>query len=69
MATEGHARGGKKKHQQQENATRDKKLAKIRAMMDELALQVQHDTKSQWVYEWPMKRKVKWPVRELVARR
>jgi hypothetical protein len=63
MATEGHARGGKKIHQQQENAARDKELAEIRARMDELALWVQQDTKSRWVYEWPMKTKVKWPVR------
>jgi hypothetical protein len=38
MTTEGHARGGKKNHQQQENAARDKELAEIRARMDELAL-------------------------------
>jgi hypothetical protein len=36
MTTEGHAHGGKKKCQQQENTTWDKELAKIRARMDEL---------------------------------
>jgi hypothetical protein len=41
MTTEGHARDGKKIHQQWENAARDKELAKIRARMDELALQMQ----------------------------
>jgi hypothetical protein len=37
--------------------------------MDELALQMQQNAKSRWVYEWPMKMKVKWPVKELVAKR
>jgi hypothetical protein len=69
MATEGHAHGGKKIHQQQENIARDKELAEIRESMDEIALWVQHNTKSIWVYECPMKMKVKWSVRELVVRR
>jgi hypothetical protein len=69
MATEGHAHGGKKNHQQQENAARDKELAEIRARMDELALRMQQNAKSRWVYEWPMKTKEKWPVRELMAKR
>jgi hypothetical protein len=30
---------------------------------------MQQDSKSQWVYEWPMKTKVKWPVKELLAQR
>jgi hypothetical protein len=25
--------------------------------------------RTHWVYEWPMKTKVKWPVKELLARR
>jgi hypothetical protein len=38
--------------------------------MDELELQVQQEAKSHWVYEWPMKKaKIKWPVKELKARR
>jgi hypothetical protein len=69
MTTEGHAHGGKKIHQQQENTEWDKELAEIRARMDELELQMQQDARSRWVYEWPMKTKVKWPVKELVAKR
>jgi hypothetical protein len=69
MATEGHGRGGKKNHQQQEKVEMDKELVEIRARMDELALRMQQDAKSRWVYEWPMKTKVKWPVRELMAKR
>jgi hypothetical protein len=37
--------------------------------MEILSLQMQQDAISHWVYEWPMKRKVKWPVMELVAKR
>jgi hypothetical protein len=47
----------------------DKELAEIRVRMEELALQMQQDGRSHWVYEWPMKTKVKWPVREMLARR
>jgi hypothetical protein len=47
----------------------DKELTEIRARMEELAFQMQQDAKSRWVYEWPMKTKVKWPVKELLARR
>jgi deoxycytidylate deaminase len=69
MATEGHRRDGKKIHQQPSKDEMDKELAEIRARMEELALQMQQDARSHWVYEWPMKMKVKWPVRELLARR
>jgi len=48
----------------------DEELTNIRARMDELAFWMQHDARSRWIYEWPMKKtKVKWLVRELVARR
>jgi hypothetical protein len=47
----------------------DKDLTKIRARMEELALQMRQDARSRWVYEWPMKTKVKWPVREMLAKR
>jgi hypothetical protein len=41
----------------------------MRARMDELAFEMQQNSKSRWVYEWPMKMKEKWPVKELMARR
>jgi hypothetical protein len=47
----------------------DKELIEVRARMEDLALQVQQNTKTHWVYEWPMRRKVKWPVKELMIRR
>jgi hypothetical protein len=37
--------------------------------MEILALQMHQNAKSRWVYEWPMKTKIKWLVRGLVARR
>jgi hypothetical protein len=47
----------------------DKELAKIRSRMEELALRMQQDARTHWVYEWPLRRKAKWPVKELLARR
>jgi hypothetical protein len=69
MATEGHGCGGKKNHQQQRKDEMDKELTEIRARMEELAFQMQQDAKSRWVYEWPMKTKVKWPVKEIVGQK
>jgi hypothetical protein len=82
MATEGHKCGGNKIHQQQENTCDgkknchqpskdevDKELTEIRARMEILALHMQKNAESRWVYEWPMKTKVKWPVKELLAKR
>jgi hypothetical protein len=47
----------------------DKELTEIRARMEELALRVQQNAKTHWVYEWPLRRKAKWPVKKLLARR
>jgi hypothetical protein len=68
MATEGHGCGGKKNHQQQRKDEMDKELAEIRARMEELALRVQQNAKTHWVYEWPLRRKAKWPVKKLLAK-
>jgi hypothetical protein len=46
----------------------DKELAEIRERMEELALRVQQNAKTHWVYEWPLRRKAKWPVKKLLAR-
>jgi hypothetical protein len=69
MATEGHGCGGKKNHQQQRKDEMDKELTEVRARMEELALRVQQNAKTHWVYEWPLRRKAKWPVKKLLARR
>jgi hypothetical protein len=69
MATEGHEHGGRGDHQQMSKAEIDKELTEIRARMEELALKMQQSAKARWVYEWPMKKKVKWPVKELLAKR
>jgi hypothetical protein len=37
--------------------------------MEVLALWQQQNGKLRWVYEWPMKKKVKWPVKELLSKR
>jgi hypothetical protein len=37
--------------------------------MEKLAFKMQQDAKVHWVYEWPMKKKVKWPIQEIVGQR
>jgi hypothetical protein len=39
----------------------------MNARMDELALEMQQNTRPRWVYEWPMKTKIKWPVKQLMV--
>jgi hypothetical protein len=69
MATEGQGCGHREDHKQQRKDEMDKELAEIRARMEELALRMHQDAKPHWVYEWPMKTKVKWPVKEFLAKR
>jgi hypothetical protein len=47
----------------------DLELAKVRERIEKLALQMQPNTKTHWVYEWPLRRKEKWPDKKLLARR
>jgi hypothetical protein len=46
----------------------DKELTKIRVRMEEISLQMQRDAKTHGVYEWPLRRKAKWPVKKLLAK-
>jgi hypothetical protein len=46
----------------------DQELIEISGSMEKLALKMKQDAKVHWVYEWTMKKKVKWPVKELLAR-
>jgi hypothetical protein len=69
MATKCHMSAGKKNPEMMSEAEWDEELAEMNARMDELALEMQQNTRSRWVYEWPMKTKIKWPVKELMARR
>jgi len=36
--------------------------------MENIAFKTKHDAKVHWVYEWPMKKKVKWLINKLLAR-
>jgi hypothetical protein len=36
--------------------------------MENLAFKMQQDAKVHWVYEWPMKKKVKWPIKKFLAK-
>jgi hypothetical protein len=69
MATEGHGRGHWEDWKKKRNPKMDLELAEIRARMEELARQVHQNAKTHWVYEWPLRRKAKWPVKKLLARR
>jgi len=46
----------------------DLQFTEIRERMERLAFKMQQDAKAHWVYEWPMKKNVKWPVKTLLAR-
>ena len=69
MATEGRRYAGRKNSELWSQEDIDEELADIKKEMENLELRMQQNTKSRWVYEWPMrKEKEKWPVKELMAR-
>jgi hypothetical protein len=47
----------------------DKELNEIQAEMDQLEFNMQQEEKLHWRYEWPLKRKSKWHVEKVLARR
>jgi len=69
MATEGHRYARKKKTELMSKAEIDEELIDIRVEIEKIALWMQQNTRSRWLYEWPMKTKEKWLVKELMARR
>jgi hypothetical protein len=68
MATKSHEHGGRGDHQQKTKAKIGEELVEIRARLEQLALIMQQSARTRWVYEWTMKKKVKWPVKELLAK-
>jgi hypothetical protein len=46
----------------------DLEFNEIRSKMEKLAFKMQKDERAHWVYEWTMKKRVKLPVKELLAR-
>jgi hypothetical protein len=56
MATKGYTSAGRKDPELMRKAEWDEELAEMRARMDELALEMQQNAKSRWVYEWPMRK-------------
>jgi hypothetical protein len=69
MATEDHGHGHREDRKQKKNSEMDLELAEVRERIEKLVLRMQQDAKTHWEYEWPMKRKVKWPVKKLLVRR
>jgi hypothetical protein len=54
MATEGRKHGQGKDHQQEKREEMDKELQDIRAELERLTFKVQQESRTRWVYEWPM---------------
>jgi hypothetical protein len=46
-----------------------KNSSEIRARMEQLTLKMQQEAKVHWRYEWPLNKKSKWPVQNLLARK
>jgi hypothetical protein len=70
MVTEGHRSVERKKPELMSAAEMDKELADIKREMEELEMKMWQNKKPRWVHEWPMKEpKMKWPVREMMAKR
>jgi hypothetical protein len=70
MATEGHKPAERKSSKLMSATKMDKELTNIKREMEKLEFKMRQNRKLRWVYEWPMKTsKMKWPVRELMARR
>jgi hypothetical protein len=70
MATEGRRFAGRKDLELMSDAEWDEELAEMNARLDEIAIEMRQDKRSRWMHEWPMKKpKIKWPVKELMARR
>jgi hypothetical protein len=68
MATEGHRFVGRKGLDLMSDAEWDEELAEMNARLDEITIEMRHDRRSRWMYEWPMKKeKEKWPVKELMV--
>jgi hypothetical protein len=47
----------------------DLEFNEIRERMEKLVFKMQEDARAHWVYEWPMKKRVKWPSKEIVGQR
>ena len=56
MATVSHKHGRGEVHSQKRKAGMDKDLSEIRVNMEEIALNMEHESKVHWRYEWPLKR-------------
>jgi hypothetical protein len=69
MATEIHRRGREADHKKKRKVEMDQELKEIRAKMERLRLKMQKEAKVHWRYEWPLKRKAKWPCSKVVGQR
>jgi hypothetical protein len=70
MATKGQRYVGRKNPELMSRTEIDEELTDIKEKLEKLALRMQQNAKSRWVYEWPMRKlKEKWVVKELMARR
>jgi hypothetical protein len=69
MVTDGHKHSRGKDCSQKRKEEIDKEINEIRAEMEKLALNMQHEEKVRSRYEWPLNRKSEWLVQKLLDRR
>jgi hypothetical protein len=71
MAIEGHRQGPRGDHKKMSREEMDKEIKETREELNRLMLKWMNATreKGRWRYEWPMKRKVKWPIQQLISRK
>jgi hypothetical protein len=72
MAIEGHRQGPRGDHKKMSREEMDKELKETREELNRLMLKwqsIQQGEKGSWRYEWPMKKKVKWPIQQLISRK
>jgi hypothetical protein len=69
MAIEGHRQGPRGDHKKIRKEEMDKELKETREELDRLMQKMQQEEQGRWRYEWPMKRKVKWPIQQLIYRK
>jgi len=47
----------------------DKQFKETREELDKLMIIIKQEEKGSWRYEWPTKKKVRWPIEDLISRK
>jgi hypothetical protein len=68
MTIDGHKHERREVHSHKRKAEMDKELSEIQVQMEELAFNIQHESKVHWRYEGLLKRTTKWHVHKILSR-